>query len=316
MQPFIDMPKIRDGFQKARLEELRLLVEVAEAGSLSAAAKKLGVPKSTVGRAVRRIEDDLGVALVRRMTKGPVLTEPGRVLADMAAPHIAALRDAPAALGRTASEAYGLLRIATLSDVGALVLAPLLPSFLARHPRVRPEVTLGLPPVDLAREGFDVGIRVAMSASLPSSSLIAKKLGPVNIAFYASPQYAARRELPKRLHDIHDHDTIGFFPGDTNAFSITSPKGTTRLELRPRVSGNDFFFVREAILAGLGVGVLPWFVATHEVAAGRAVRVLPDHQMALGTLYVVYPQANPLPPKVRAFTSHLREHVPRILGHA
>jgi DNA-binding transcriptional LysR family regulator len=178
-------PRIQEGFQKARLEELRMLVEVAESGSLSAAARKLRVPKSTVGRAVRRIEDDLGVALVRRMTKGPVLTEPGRVLADMAAPHIAALRDAPAALGRTASEVYGLLRITTLADVGALVLAPLLPSFLARHPRVRPEVALGLSSVDLTRAGFDVGIRVAMSASLPSSSLIAKKLGPVNIAFYA-----------------------------------------------------------------------------------------------------------------------------------
>jgi DNA-binding transcriptional LysR family regulator len=310
------MPRIREGFHKARLEELRMLVEVAASGSLSAAAKKLCVPKSTVGRAVRRIEDDLGVALVRRMTKGPVLTEPGRVLADMAAPHIAALRDAPAALGRTASEAYGLLRIATLADVGALVLAPLFPTFLARHPRVRPEVTLGLPPIDLAREGFDVGIRVAMSASLPSSSLIAKKLGPVNIAFYASPQYAARRELPKRLQDIHDHDIIGFFPGDANVLSVTSPKGTAKLELRPRLSGNDFFFVREAIVAGLGVGPLPWFVARHELAAGRVVRVLPDHQMTLGTLYVVYPQAKPLPPKVRAFTSHLREHVPRLLASA
>jgi DNA-binding transcriptional LysR family regulator len=151
----------------------------------------------------------------------------------------------------------------------------------------------------LPREGFDVAIRVAMSASLPSSSLIAKKLGPVNIAFYASPQYAARRELPKRLQDIHDHDTIGFFPGDANVFSITSPKGTAKVVLRPRVSGNDFFFVREAIVAGLGV-----------------VRVFPDHQTMLGTLYVVYPQAKPLPPKVRAFTSHLREHAPRLLDFA
>ena len=250
------------------------------------------------------------------MTKGPVLTEPGRVLADIAAPHIAALRDAPAALGRTASEAYGLLRIATLSDVGALVLAPLLPSFLARHPRVRPEVTLGLSPVDLAREGFDVGIRVAMSASLPSSSLIAKKLGPVNTAFYASPQYAARRELPKRPQDLHDHDIIGFFPGNANVFSITSPKGTGEAGAPSAREWERFLFVREAIVAGLGVGPLPWFVARHELAAGRAVRVLPDHQMTLGTLYVVYPQAKPLPPKVRAFTSHLREHVPRLLGPA
>jgi DNA-binding transcriptional LysR family regulator len=104
-----------------RLDELGVLVEVAESGSLSAAAKKLRVPKSRVGRAIRRIEEDLGVSLVRRMTAGPVLTEPGRLLAEMAAPHIAALRDAPAALGRSASEPYGVLRITTVADIGSLV---------------------------------------------------------------------------------------------------------------------------------------------------------------------------------------------------
>jgi DNA-binding transcriptional LysR family regulator len=208
------------------------------------------------------------------------------------------------------------LRIATLSDVGALVLAPLLPGFLARHPRVRPEVTLGLPSVDLAREGFDVGVRVGMATSLPSSSLIARKLGPIHTGFYASPSYAARRELPKRLRDLHEHDTVGFFPGDANVFSIKTPKGTAKLSLRPNVSGNDFFFVREAIVSGLGISMLPWFVARHELAAGRLVRVLPDHQMALGTLYVVHPPAKQLAPKVRAFTSHLLEHVPRLLAPA
>jgi DNA-binding transcriptional LysR family regulator len=159
-------------------------------------------------------------------------------------------------------------------------------------------------------------LAATLRASLPSSSLIANKLGPVNIAFYASPQYAARRELPRRLQDLHDHDTIGFFPGDTNAFSITGPKGTAKLEIRALVSGNDVLFVREAVVAGLGIGPLPWFVARHELAAGRVVRVLPDHRMTLGTLYVIYPPAKPLPPKVRAFTSHLREHVPRLLGPA
>jgi len=155
-----------------------------------------------------------------------------------------------------------------------------------------------------------------MRGSLPASSLIAKKLGPVNIAFYASPQYAARRELPKRLEDFHDHDTVGFFPGDANVFSLTGPTGTAKVKLEPRVSGTDFFFVREAIVAGLGIGPLPWFAARHELAAGRVVRVLPDHQMTMGTLYLVYPPAKPLPPKVQAFTSHLREHVPRLLDPA
>jgi DNA-binding transcriptional LysR family regulator len=310
------MAKLSETLQRGRLDELAVLVEVAESGSLSAAANKLRVPKSTVGRAIRRIEEDLGVALVRRMTKGPALTEPGRLLADMAAPHIAALRDAPAALGRTASEAYGVLRIATLPDVGALVLAPLLPGFLAIHPRVRPEVTLGLEPVDLVRDGFDVALRVSMRKSMPSSSLIAKKLGPVNLAFYASPQYAARRELPKHPQDLRDHDTVIFYPGESNELSVTGPNGIAKVTIPGRLSGNDFFFVREAIALGLGIGVMPCFMASRELAAGGVVRALPDYQVAMGTLHVVYSPAKPLSPKVAAFTSYLRAHAPRLLDLA
>src|SRR3954469_3546316 len=315
-RPEAHMPTLRERFQRVRLDELGVLVEVAESGSLSAAAKKLRMPKSTVGRAIRRIEEDLGVSLVRRMTTGPALTEPGRLLADVAAPHIAALRDASAALGRDASEAYGLLRITTVADIGSLVLAPLLPGFLARHPRVRPELVLTLRSVDLVREGFDVGIRVTLKAALPSSALIAKKLGPVNIGLYAGTQYAARRQLPKQPRDLLEHDNVVFFPGDANIYDMKGPKGTAKLKVPGRVSGDDFFFVREAVVAGLGIGAMPWFMASHEVAAGGVVRVLPDYQAVLGAMYLMYPPAKPLPPKVAAFTAYLREHAPRLLGPA
>jgi DNA-binding transcriptional LysR family regulator len=310
------MPTLRERFQRARLDELGVLVEVAESGSLSAAAKKLRVPKSTVGRAIRRIEEDLGVSLVRRMTTGAALTEPGRLLVDLAAPHIAALRDASAALGRAASEAYGVLRITTVADIGSLVLAPLLPGFLARHSRVRPELVLSLRTVDLVREGFDVGIRVTLKASLPSSALIAKKLGPLNIGLYAGTQYAARRELPKQPRDLLEHDNVVFFPGDANEYDMKGPKGAAKLKVPGRVSGDDFFFVREAVVAGVGIGPMPWFMASHELAAGRVVRVLPDYLAMGGAMYLVYPPAKPPPPKVVAFATYLRDHAPRLLGLA
>ena len=248
------------------------------------------------------------------MTTGPALTEPGRLLADMAAPHIAALRDASAGLGRAASEVYGLLRITTVADIGSLVLAPLLPGFLARHPRVRPELVLTLRSVDLVREGFDVGIRATLKGALPPSALIAKKLGPLNIGLYAGTQYAARRELPKQPRDLLEHDNVVFFPGDANTYDMKGPKGAVKLKVPGRVSGDDFFFVREAVVAGIGIGPMPWFMASHEVAAGRVVRVLPDYQAMLGAMYLVYPPAKPLPPKVAAFTAYLREHAPRLLG--
>ena len=121
MQPRLNLPKPQPSF---RFDELGILVTVAEAGSLSAAAKQLGVPKSTVGRAIARLEDELGVSLVRRMARGPTLTEPGLVLANRAAPHIAGLRDAAIAQGRESQEAYGLLRVTAPADIGAHLIAP------------------------------------------------------------------------------------------------------------------------------------------------------------------------------------------------
>ena len=190
------------------------------------------------------------------------------------------------------------------------MLAPLLPGFLARHQRVRPEVVLSLRTVDLVREGFDIGIRVTMKASLPSSALIAKKLGPLNIGLYAGTQYAARRELPKQPRDLLEHDNVVFFPGDANEYVMKGPKGAARLKVPGRVSGDDFFFIREAVVAGVGIGPMPWFMASHELAAGRVVRALPDYQAMPGAMYLVYPPAKPLPPKVAAFTTYLREHAP------
>src|SRR6187549_3012102 len=102
--------------RKMRLDELGVLVAVTESGSLTAAAKFLGLPKSTVGRAIARLEAELGVSLVRRMARGPALTEAGLVLANRAAPHVAGLRDAAIAQGRESQEAYGVLRVTAPAD--------------------------------------------------------------------------------------------------------------------------------------------------------------------------------------------------------
>src|SRR4051812_8698138 len=189
------MSLLPEKLQRGRLDELAVLVDVAAAGSLTATAARLGVPKSTVGRAIRRIEEDVGIALVRRMARGPVLTEPGRALAEIAAPHVAALRDATAAIGHRSSEAYGVLRISAPGDVGASVLGPLMPGFLARSPHVRPEIVHTTRVADLVREGIDVAFRLTMRPRLPSSTLTARRLGTADLAFYASPAYAARRGL-------------------------------------------------------------------------------------------------------------------------
>jgi len=287
-----------------------VLVTVAETGSLSAAAKVLGVPKSTVGRAITRIEEVLGVSLVLRMTRGPALTEAGLVLANRAAPHVAALRDATSALSREASEVYGLLRVTAPSDVGAHLIAPLLPSFLARHPRVSIEIEHSLRFVDLKREGFDLAVRLTLGR-LPPSALIARKLAPMNLALYAATSYAARRDLPKHPEDLRKHDNVVLNPCG-NVLTLEGPKGKVKLAMSGRAAGNDFFFLREAIMAGVGIGLLPWFLASQELAAGRITRVLPDYRATEGIAYLVYPPAKPLAPKLVHFCEHLMEHIPRL----
>ncbi len=306
------MSLLSETLKRGRLDELGVLVDVAEAGSLTATAARLGVPKSTVGRAIRRIEEDLGVALVRRMARGPVLTEPGRLLADLAAPHVAALRDATAAVGRTSSEAYGVLRVTAPADVGSVVLAPLMPGFLARHPRIRPELVHTLRVVDLIREGIDVAVRLTMRARLPASTLIARRLGFGDIAFYASMSYAARRGLPRHPGDLPNHDHVLLFPGESVVYDLKGPKGPVTVRVPGRVSGDDFLFVRGAVVAGVGIGALPWFIANQELAAGAITPVLPEYRLARGSAWVVHAPAKPVPPKVRAFVSYLLEHGTRV----
>ena len=246
------MPSLPDQLQRTRFNELAVLVAVLESGSLSAAAKRLSLPKSTVGRAIARIEQDLGVALVRRQTRGQALTEPGRVLANLAAPHVAALRDVTAALGRESSEIYGLLRVTAPADVGTHLIAPLLSSFLRRHPRVRIEIEHTLRVVDLASEGVDLAIRLTLGR-LPASTLIAKKLTRMNLALYAGSSYAAHRELPKHPVDLAKHDHVAFYPGG-KSLALEGPKGLVKVAVQGRVASNDFVLLREAIAAGIGIG--------------------------------------------------------------
>lgn len=313
MQPSA-MSEENASLDRIRLDELAVFVEVAATGSLAAAARRLGVPKSTVGRAVARIEHDFGVALVRRMARGPSLTEAGQRVAAIAAPHVGALRDLSAAIESRSEEVYGTLRVTAPADVGTLVLGPLVAAFVAQHPRVHVELDLSMRVVDLVREGFDAAIRIARRR-LPSSSLVAQRLARLDLGLYAGATYAARRALPKKPEDLPEHEHA-LFDGrrGRSTLWLESPKSSARVTVRGRTSANDFFFLREAIAAGVGIGPLPRFVARSELAAGRLVRVLPDFSLAGSTAYFVHPPMRPIEPKLRAFRAFVLDQAPSLLA--
>jgi DNA-binding transcriptional LysR family regulator len=170
--------------------------------------------------------------------------------------------------------------------------------------------------VDLEREGFDLAIRIAQRR-LASSSLIARKLARVELALYAGAGYAATRELPRRPEELAEHDHVLLKGRDGRQLvQLDTGRGVARVPVRGRVSGNDFFFVREAIASGAGIGALPWFVASAELASGRLVRVLPDTRAAVGaTAYLVHPKPTAPSPKLALFCAFLLEHGPRLLTH-
>jgi DNA-binding transcriptional LysR family regulator len=304
------MPDVRP--PRPRLDELGIFVEVAAAGSLAGAARRLGVPKSTIGRAIARLEQELRTALVGRQGRGPALTEAGRALAAQAAPHVAALQGAAAAV--IGAEVHGTLRLTATSDLAQVVLGPLVAVIVARYPQLTVEVDATVRVVDLAAEGIDLALRVA-ARTLPASALVARKLARLDLGLFASPLYLAQRGTPRRADELpaHAHVLLQGRHGKATLV-LDGPHGVERVAVRGQTSANDFYFMREAMLGGAGIGPLSWMIARAEVAAGRLVRVLPEHRLAGATAYVVHLPLRPLPAKIDAFKRLLLQHAPRLLA--
>jgi DNA-binding transcriptional LysR family regulator len=300
-----------------RLDELAVFVEVAAAGSLAAAARRLGLPKSTVGRAVARVEEDFGVPLVRRMTRGPGLTDAGQRLAGLAASHVGALRDLRSALLVDVHEPHGLLRVTAPAELAALVLGPLVAEFVARHPRVRVELDATLRVVDLVREGFDLAVRV-VERRLPPSSLVAKKVARMTFGLFASPGYLAKHGTPRRPEELARHaHLLVRAQGAKHALKLSPRTGdgpAVSVPVQARAASNDVFFLRELALAGAGIGHFTWFAVRAELSAGRLVRVLPDYELGPLQAYLVHARTEQPAPALQAFRRFVAERAPPMLA--
>jgi DNA-binding transcriptional LysR family regulator len=270
---------------------------VARTASFSAAAKELGIPKSSASRAVARLEAELGLQLLFRTTRQVSLTAPGTALYDRVTP---LLRQVKAALGELPERdevPSGTLRITAPVDLGVLFLAEVVTRYAARYPAVSVDVHLTGRVVDLVAEGFDLALRVG--ARLVDSTLVVRRAAPILLHHFASPVYLARRGTPRSEADLAGHDVVVFRGGEQKLRvpGARVPGG----ERAPRIVCDDLLFVRDAVRAGAGIGLLPDFVAEPDVASGRLVRVLPRLERPAGHLHVVTPAAKHVPRKVSAF---------------
>jgi DNA-binding transcriptional LysR family regulator len=283
------------------LNLLSLFVVVAECESFSTAADKLNLRRSSVSRSIAALERSLGVQLFARTTRHVALTTAGKALYGKVSPQLSALSDALGTLPEREEQPSGELRLTAPSDLGTWVLPELLSGFTLRYPQVQLDVRLTNRMVDLVAEGFDVALR-ASGAKLADSSLIARKLSDIEMQIYAAPEYLSRAGTPRSPDDLGEHRWV-LMRGHRMPPTLPVPaKGHLH------VLGDDILFILESVRAGIGLGMVPTYLAREHVAAGAMVRVLPRVCMGTGTLYLVHPPAQHIPRKVSAFSDFVTEH--------
>lgn len=285
------------------LNALVVFVKVVEAGSFTAAARELDMPKSTVSRKLSELETDLDAQLLHRTTRRLSLTDQGRALYRHAARVVAEAEEAAQAVNRLQETPRGRLRVTTPLSFGYL--GPALAGFLGRHPEVELEVVCADRVVDLIEEGFDVAIR---AGRLADSSLIARSLGALRSYVVASPGFLKRHGIPRQPSDLSRYPAVVFGAGaDPSLWTLHAEGQMEVVRVQPRLVVNDFDLLEAAALEELGLAMMPMFRCDALLRAKRLRRVLPTWCSAEIPLHVVYPSTRHLSPKVRAFVEHLQE---------
>ena len=282
------------------LELVRLFVAVAEAQSFSVAARSLGMPTSSLSRAVARLEGSLGTQLLHRTTRKVALSTAGLDLYERAAAPLKSLHEALGSLPDREEEPSGTLRMTAPIDVGVELLAEITPGFVRRYPKVKLDVRLTNRRVDLVAEGFDLALR-ALLETPKDSSLVMRRLVNAQIHLFAAPSYLARRGTPRTPEDTQTHDLV--------VYREHWPWRGLGLGKHARIVSDDFMFIRRALCQGAGIGPLPTFVARAPVEAGELTRVLPKFDSGAGRFALVYPKARQVPRKVCVFRDFLVEQL-------
>jgi DNA-binding transcriptional LysR family regulator len=293
------------------LNELQFFVQVSQAQSFTLAAKHLGVPKSTVSRAVLRLETRLGVRLVERTTRRVALTEAGELYLDRCQRVLEEAEQADLLIGALQAKPRGRLRVGAPVAFARSFLGPILGDFLALYPELRLHLQLlGTDPAPRERT-LDLVIR---PGPLEDSGLLVRPLMRIRLGAYASPAYLKHRELPDSPAALRRQTCIATScgalgePSDSATWRLRRGTDLQEVRVESRVSVPDPVINHQLALSGVGVALLSQSIAQADVDQGRLVRLLPDWEPEPVVLHAVYPTRLNSSPKVRAFLQFLREH--------
>ena len=290
-----------------RFTSLEVFAKVAAAGSLSAAARALGLSQTMVTKHVAALEARLGTKLFHRSTRRLSITEAGRHYLESTERILAELDAADSAVAADRFEPRGVLRLNAPVSFGARQLAPVLDEFCRRYAGLEVELGLNDRLVDLAEEGWDLAVRIG---SLVDSSLIARRIAPCRTVVAAAPSYLAAHGTPKTVAELSRHNCLGYTLSRLTGVGrwAFGERGEVTVEVTGNLRGNNGDALRAAAIAGQGIVYQPTFVVADDLRAGTLLALPLDMPtLELGGIYAIYlPERNP-PAKVRAFIDFLVE---------
>ncbi|CDZ29065.1 LysR family transcriptional regulator [Neorhizobium galegae] len=282
------------------IEDLRIFVEVADAGGVSAAALRLGISKSMVSRRITQLEAELGAQLLARTTRGIALTEAGATFREYAA-RISAELDVARETILPAGELRGRMRVAAPLSFGPTHFAPVLSQMAGRHPQLQIQSSYTDRFVDLVGEGFDCAIRLG---HLPDSNLVAKRVGPIFAKLVASPAYIEAHGAPETPEEIAKHHVV---MREAETWQFTDGDKIIKVRPRGRFVADNAISLVAAALEGIGISYLPEPLVADHISSGALVPIMARHPIPPAGIFVVRPPGQYPSRKVRVLTDMLME---------
>ncbi len=285
------------------ISDLEIFARVARTGNMSAAGREMALSPAVVSKRISLLEERLGARLFQRTTRQLTLTETGEGYFKRVVDILSLVEEAEDFVSRRNTKPRGILKVTAPTSFARRHITPHLASFMVRYPDIELDLHLTDAFVDIIREGFDLAIRIG---ELQDSSLVARKLAADSRILCASPAYVAKAGPLKSITDLELHNCLG--AGLQESWRLDGPDGSKSVRINSNLRTNSADFVRDAIIAGLGIGLRATWDVGHELKTGELVRVLPEYRgSSTMAIYAVYPSRDFMPAKVNVFIEHLAD---------
>lgn len=284
------------------LVDVLSFVRVVETGSFARAAERMGLSKPVVSRRVARLEGQLGARLLTRTARGAKPTNIGEAYFSRASGILADLEAAQEVVADAVTQIAGPIRLTAPVSFGTLHLAAALADFIRDHPKVELDATFDDGVADLIGGGYDLAVRIG---TLPDSSLVARRIAPVRKVVVGSPDYFAKHGRPETPADLTDH-AILLYTHESWRFRSNGGEPET-IRVNPVLRANNGEMLRQAAEEGLGICLLPSFIASSGIQSGKLETVLTDYDPGHGALHAVMPPGRATTARVRALVDFLAD---------